>query len=83
MPAKKKTETEVTEEKKTEEYTIPFMDYVVVPIAEVPDYVLRGYTLVGGAVSRMSGYWHQALILSTTKTVEKEEYDEFAKKYMR
>lgn len=76
MPAKKKTE-EIVEET----YTIPFIDYVVVPIAEVADYMLKGYTLVGGAVSRMSSYWHQALVLSTTKTVGKKEYDEFVKKY--
>lgn len=77
MPAKKKTE-EVVEQKT---HTIPHVEYHVVPLEEVADYLLKGYTLVGGAVVRLN-CWYQAVILNTTKTVSKEEYEEFARKYM-
>lgn len=61
-------------------YTIPRIDYRVVPESEVERYILKGYTLVGGAVVKYS-CWYQAVMLQTTKTVTEEEYDRFRREY--
>ena len=61
-------------------YTIPCIDYRVVPDNEVEKYVLSGYTLVGGAVIKY-GCWYQAVMLQASKTVTEEEYDRFRREY--
>lgn len=78
MASKKKTEETV--EKTEVTYTIPCIDYRVVPEAEVERYILKGYTLIGGAVIKYN-CWYQAVMLQTTKTVTEEEYDRFRREY--
>ncbi len=81
MPAKKKTETvEETKEETTfrDDYRIPVVDYKVIPIEDVPKFMLDGYTLVGGATTRYNS-WYQAVIYNTVRTVSKEEYEDFWK----